>query len=115
MPKLREYIPAAPEGSWERVSGLIQRAAQQSSQFGGPANDDPKADDAQTVRSYDIRVWGSFPDKSQVIIYNEKTGDAWRADFKIVGGAVTFTNVNSVSITAEAARNRRVVRRSRAV
>jgi hypothetical protein len=109
MTALKEYIPASPEGSWERVSGLIQRAAQQSNLFGGPANDDPKADDADTVRSYDIRVWGSFPLKSTVIIYNEKTGNAWSAGFTIAAGDVTFKNVKPVTITAEALRVRRKV------
>jgi hypothetical protein len=107
--RVREYVPAAPEGSWERISGLIQRAAQQSNLFGGPANDDPKADDADTVRSYDIQVWGSFPARSNVIIYNSKTGDAWSTDFSLKNGEVTFANVKQVSITAEAVRNRRCV------
>jgi len=71
-----EYIPVAPDGSWEQIRGLVQRAAQRSDFFGGPANDDPKADDADTVRSYDIQVWGSFPSENRVVIYNDKTGGA---------------------------------------
>jgi hypothetical protein len=110
---VREYIPAAPEGSWERVSGLIQRAAQQSDLFGGPANDDPKADDADTVRSYDIRVWGSFPAENRVIIYNEKSGDAWSASFAIAAGEVTFKSVKPVTITAESLRYRTAAARRR--
>lgn len=112
MRALREYIPASPEGSWERLSGLIQRAAQQSSMFGGPANDDPKADDADTVRSYDIRVWGSFPAENRVVIYNEKTGDAWSATFALAAGAVTFSNVKPVTISAESARQRTIKRQA---
>jgi hypothetical protein len=107
LSRLHEYIPASPEGSWERLSGLIQRAAQQSNLFGGPANDDPKADDADTVRSYDIRVWGSFPAQNRVVIYNEKTGDAWSASFTMAAGDVTFSDVKPVTITAESARFRR--------
>jgi hypothetical protein len=109
--RLSEYIPVAPTGSWEQVRGLIQRAAQRSNSFGGPANDDPKADDADTVRSYDIQVWGSFPTENRVVIYNDKTGGAWSANFTIDHGNVTFSGVKSVTINAESLRYRRIAAR----
>lgn len=105
---LREYIPISPDGSWEQISGLIQRAAQKSALFGGPANDDPTDDDADTVRSYDIRVFGSFPSEKRVVIYNDKTGGAWSATFALDHGNVTFDDVKAVTISAEALRFRRV-------
>jgi 5-enolpyruvylshikimate-3-phosphate synthase len=47
-----------------------------------------------------------MPAENRVVIYNEKTGDAWSATFALAAGAVTFSNVKSVTISAESARKR---------
>ncbi len=104
--QLREYIPSTPPGSWERVSGMIQKAAQDSKSFGGPANDDPKEDDADTVRSWNIFIYASFPSKSTVVIANDKLGEMWEAQYEVKNGNVTFSGVKPVTLAfaEEAAR-----------
>ena len=75
-------VPDEPaREAWERISAAIQKAAQDSAEFGGPANDDPKLNNEDTVRSWDIYVYASFPSKSAVYIANSKTGKMWAARF----------------------------------
>ncbi len=96
--KLREYIPSTPPGSWERISVMIQKAAQSSSMFGGPADDDPKEDSATTVRSWDIFIYASYPADGSVVIANDKLGKLWQTSYAVKDGNVSFSDVKPVKL-----------------
>lgn len=103
MADLREYIPEKPAGSWERISSLVSKAAQDGDQFGGPVEYDYDKRDAKTPGPYDINVWASFPDKKAVIISNELTGKLWFANYAVSDDGVEFSNVKPVKLGIQAA------------
>jgi hypothetical protein len=101
--RLLEYIPEKPAGSWERVSQKITDAARQCDLFGGPVDDQaPYSDNA--LRSWDINVWASFPQKKAVIISNEKSGKLYFANYGGDKDDVEFSNVKEVVLSVKAAK-----------
>lgn len=109
---LREYIPEKPAGSWERISSLISKAAQDGDQFGGPVEYDYDKRGPTTPAPYDINVWASFPQKSAVIVSNELTGKLYFANYAITDGEVEFSNIKPVTLGIQAAQESWRKRRS---
>ncbi|TAM90626.1 hypothetical protein EPN42_05645 [bacterium] len=108
---LLEYIPSRPPGSWERISGLIQKAAQASELFGGPADDDPKLNSEETVRSWDIYIYASYPSKNTVVIGNDKLGKLWIASYEVDDdGDVSFSDVKPTDLAFQTEARRKVQR-----
>lgn len=101
--RLLEYIPEKPAGSWERISQKITDAARQCDDFGGPVDDQaPYSDNA--LRSWDIQVWASFPEKKAVIISNEKSGKLYFANYGGDKDDIVFSNVKEVVLSVQAAK-----------
>ncbi len=104
--QLREWLPIAPKGSWERVSELVSNAARRCADFGGNSEQP----------CWFISIWASYPEKNAVVIANTDSGKLWLARYEIDdedGETVTFPVVKNAQSSVTVTEALKKIRESR--
>jgi len=94
------YFPTAIADTWDAIRDKVLTAAQGSKDFGGPgvSYGEPGYASGQSVSSWDISLAAEYPQRSQVVVSNAKTGELWEATYALNGDSVTFSDVTPVEL-----------------